>query len=222
MKSPEVLFIMELKRHWKLREWHDTQEHISGPKQMQKQNKFISNRKERPFPGISGRRWERTGPRLFRGNKEGIGLGLCVGASVPSAGRAGRHWLAKGWPRLPVYLSQTRVLASQLENLYFGRGGLGKEGGGDCVTALAVSGSTACDTGPRPARLYRLWGHGQVMRPWMFGPSRGEQGVCSPHFRGQGGNSEALYTRRAYCCVLVMGSLLIRVECSRFHESALT
>ena len=25
----------------------------------------------------------------------------------------------------------------------------------------------------------------------MFGQSRGEQGVCSPHFRGQGGNSEA-------------------------------
>ena len=62
---------------------------------MQKQNKFISNRKERPFPGISGRRWERTGLRLFRGNKEGIGRGLCVWDPVcPPQG----EWAGAGWP----------------------------------------------------------------------------------------------------------------------------
>lgn len=68
---------------------------------MQKQNKFISNRKERPFPGISGRRWERTGLQLFTGNKEGIGRGLCVGASAPLRRVSGQALAGQGLTQAP-------------------------------------------------------------------------------------------------------------------------
>lgn len=84
------LFIMEFEflfternKHWPFGEWPDMQEHTSELKQMQKQtHKIISNRKEMPFPGMSGERWERTGLWLFSRNKERIGLGCVREASV--------------------------------------------------------------------------------------------------------------------------------------------
>lgn len=98
---------------------------------MQKQNKFISSRKERPFPGISGRRWERTGLQLFTGNKRGDWPGaVCGSQRTPPQGESGQALAGQG---LTKPRSQTRVLASQLENLYLDEVDGEGEGAEDCV-----------------------------------------------------------------------------------------
>lgn len=75
--------------------------------------KFISNRKETPFPGISGGMRERTGLWLFGRNKEGIGLGLLVGGqcACPLEWGVIQQALADQW------LTQAACLPLTKENL---------------------------------------------------------------------------------------------------------
>lgn len=75
--------------------------------------KFVSNRKETPFPGISGGLWERTGLWLFSRNKEGIGLGQLVGGqrACPSEWGVIQQALADQW------LTRAACLPLTKENL---------------------------------------------------------------------------------------------------------
>lgn len=71
--------------------------------------KIISNRKETPFPGISGGKWERTGLWLFSRDKERIGLGLRVGGlACPLEGGVIQQALADQWLTQAAFLPLTK------------------------------------------------------------------------------------------------------------------